>query len=191
MTKVTPLTRGFDSLSTTKGSNWLKTKNAFKSFLKLWCFYSRLFKYNQQNGREATTYVRHFVSVSLSTVSELNIVSHLLFLHTTQIAKLVYTKIAQPRFIAHQGYSWGLTTIETANQGWVVQRWDKFNSGLSKNYCSYCFSKKKISISYKIRPGFSNEKLVNPKFTDQIRPCKVGNNTMGSIFNSGLALIDF
>ena len=65
-----------------------------------------------------------------------------------------------------------------ANQGWVVQRWVKVNSGLSKNYSSICFSNEKISVLIKYRSEFFREKLVHPKFTAQIRLFKVGNKTM-------------
>ena len=60
-------------------------------------------------------------------------------------------------------------------QGWVVQRWVKFNPGFSKNYSSNCFIKKKDYGSYKIPFRFSLQKLVNPKFTGQILTCKIGN----------------
>ena len=39
----------------------------------------KILKYNPQNGHEVTTSIRYFVSVSLVTVSEVNIVSYLLF----------------------------------------------------------------------------------------------------------------
>ena len=30
--------------------------------------------------------------------------------------------------------------------GWVVQRWDNFNPGLSKTYSTNCFSEEKITV---------------------------------------------
>ena len=54
------------------------------------------------------------------------------------------------------------------SQGRVVQRLVKFNPGLNKNYGSIC-SKEKITVLIKYCLDFPRKKLVNNKFTDQIR----------------------
>ena len=74
------MTRGFECSSTAK-SRKLRKQIISLHFLKISCLYSKLFKCNPQNGRKATTSVRHFVSMSLSTASEVNIVSYLPFLN--------------------------------------------------------------------------------------------------------------
>ena len=62
------------------------------------------------------------------------------------------------------------TVIRRNNyQGWVVQRWVKFNPGLSENYSSNCFSQEKITVLIKFFSDFPRTKLVNPKFTGQFR----------------------
>ena len=54
-----------------------------------------------------------------------------------------------------------------------------FQGQLSKNYSGICFSKQKIRFLIKYCPNFPREKLVNPKFSDQIRLCKFKNKIMG------------
>ena len=60
-------------------------QNAVKNMtfysVKFCVFKAKMFKYNPQNGLEATAFVFNFVSVSLFTVLEINIISHLLFLN--------------------------------------------------------------------------------------------------------------
>ena len=65
--------------------------------------------------------------------------------------------------------------LSTLNpQGWVVQRWVKFNPGLSKSYSSY--EKITVLINY-CSSNFPRKTLVDPKFTDQIHRCNIGNKT--------------
>ena len=71
------------------------------------------------------------------------------------------------------------TRTRVVCQGWVVQRWVKFNARLRKNYCSNLFSKEKMTDHTKYCSDFPRNILVSPKFTDQIRLFKVGNKTMG------------
>ena len=61
----------------------------------------------------------------------------------------------------------------------VVQRWVKFNPGLSKNYRSNCFSKEKIGVLIIYFSDFPWKKFVNVKLTYQICFFKAGNRTVG------------
>ena len=69
--------------------------------------------------------------------------------------------------------------IDLTNQGWVVQRRVTFYPGLRKSYSNTGFSQEIFTVLIKQCSGFPREKLVNPKFSNQIRLCKVGNKTMG------------
>ena len=71
-----------------------------------------------------------------------------------------------------------ISIIMIIDLGWVVQRWVRLNSGLSKNNSCNCFSKEKVVALIKYNLDFSRKKLVNSKFTDPIRLCKVGNKAM-------------
>ena len=69
--------------------------------------------------------------------------------------------------------------LEELSQGWVVQTYVKFNTGLSKKYSSNWFSKENIAVCIKCCSDFLRKKLYNPKFTAQIHLCKVGNKNHG------------
>ena len=72
------------------------------------------------------------------------------------------------------------TVIRRNNyQGWVVQRWVKFNPGLSENYSSNCFCQEKIVGFIRYHSHLRRKKIVNPKFSNRIRLFKVGNKNMG------------
>ena len=64
-------------------------------------------------------------------------------------------------------------------KGCIVQRWVEFNPGYLKITAAITSLWKNNIVLIKYCSAFPRKKLVNPKFTDQIRLCKVGNKTMG------------
>ena len=73
-------------------------------------------------------------------------------------------KVFQKRFEVRRRVSEALLDL-----GWGVQRWVKFNPGLSKNYSRNYLSKEKITVLIKYCVDFHRKKLVNSKFTGQFR----------------------